>query len=87
MRQYLNGFIVTGAILTVIGLAGLAFGNRLLTEPGQTPDSFAWAWYLFAAAIMVVNGIASIRTAARVPAEAPAAGRKTPQETAKADER
>ena len=61
--RFLNGFILIGIMLLFISIAGAATGNRFLTEPGQHPNPYAWLEYLGAAALMMVNGIVSIRTA------------------------
>lgn len=61
--RFLNGFILIGLILFFISLGGLASGNRLLTEPGQPVNPYAWLLYLGASAIMLVNGYMSIRNA------------------------
>lgn len=58
--RFLNGFILIGIILLFISVAGLVKGNTLLTEPGQTPNPFAWLEYLAAAVLMLVNGAVSI---------------------------
>ena len=59
----LNSFILIGAALVIISLLGLATQNRLLTEPGQPINSYAWLEYLAAAVVMFINGIVSIRLA------------------------
>jgi hypothetical protein len=61
--RFLNGFILIGIILLFISIAGVASGNRLLTEPGQQPNPYAWLEYLGAAALMLVNGAVSIYNA------------------------
>ena len=61
--RYLNGFILIGIMLLGISIAGAATGNRLLTEPGQQVNPYAWLEYLGASAIMLVNGLVSIRNA------------------------
>ena len=58
--RFLNGFILIGLILFFISIAGLASGNRLLTEPGQPVDPYAWLLYLGAAILMLINGGVSI---------------------------
>jgi hypothetical protein len=61
--RFLNGFNLIGLILFFISLGGLASGNRLLTEPGQPVNPYAWLLYLGASVIMIVNGYVSIRNA------------------------
>jgi hypothetical protein len=61
--RFLNGFILIGIILLFISIAGVASGNRFLTEPGQQPNPYAWLEYLGAAALMLVNGVVSIYNA------------------------
>ena len=61
--RYLNAFIIIGLMLLAISLAGAATGNRFLTEPGQQPNPYAWLEYLGASALMIVNGIVSVRLA------------------------
>jgi hypothetical protein len=58
--RYLNGFILIGIMLLLISIAGAATGNRLLTEPGQPANPYAWLEYLGAAVLMLVNGGVSI---------------------------
>ena len=58
--RFLNGFILIGIILLFISVAGLVKGNTLLTEPGQTPNPYAWLEYLAAAVLMLINGAVSI---------------------------
>ena len=60
--RFLNGFVLIGIILLLISVAGLVKGNTLLTEPGQTPNPYAWLEYLAAAALMLINGAVSIWT-------------------------
>jgi amino acid transporter len=74
--RYLNGFILTGIALLFISIAGILFGERVLTEPGQPANPLAWLWYLIAAAVMLVNGVVSIRTAAKHTPEPEAPERK-----------
>jgi hypothetical protein len=88
IARYLNGFIVIGLVLVVIGIAGLATENRLLTEPGQPVNPYSWLLYLGAAAIMLVNGMVSIKHASRsanaddAPANGEAGGSARKSETA-----
>jgi hypothetical protein len=63
--RYLNGFVLIGFVLLLISIGGVASGNRLLTEPGQQPNQYAWLEYLGAAALMLINGGISIYLAAR----------------------
>jgi hypothetical protein len=65
ITRYLNGFIVIGVVLAITGVAGLATGNRLLTEPGQPINPYSWLLYIGAAAVMIVNGLLSIKLAMR----------------------
>ena len=58
--RFLNGFILIGIILLFISFAGLVKGNTLLTEPGQTPNPYAWLEYFAAAVLMLINGAVSI---------------------------
>ncbi|MEP6754625.1 MAG: hypothetical protein ABJA67_03915 [Chthonomonadales bacterium] len=68
--RYLNGFVLIGIMLLAISIAGAATGNRLLTEPGQQVNPYAWLEYLGASALMLVNGAVSIRNARQQEAEA-----------------
>jgi hypothetical protein len=81
--RFLNGFVLIGIILLFISIGGVASGNRLLTEPGQAPNKFAWLEYMGAAAIMLINGAISIHLAAKNrPAEpAPKSKEQTPDES------
>ena len=63
--RFLNGFICIGIILLFISIGGVASGNRLLTEPGQPVNPYAWLEYLGAAVLMLVNGAISISLAAK----------------------
>jgi hypothetical protein len=63
--RFLNGFVLIGLILLLISIGGVASGNRLLTEPGQQPNQYAWLEYLGAAALMLINGAISIHLAAK----------------------
>ena len=63
--RFLNGFVLIGIILLFISIGGVASGNRLLTEPGQQPNQYAWLEYLGAAVLMLINGAISISVAAR----------------------
>ena len=58
--RYLNGFVIIGLMLLGISIAGAATGNRLLTEPGQQVNPYAWLEYLGASVLMLVNGAVSI---------------------------
>lgn len=60
MLRYLNMFVLIGIALIIISLLGFATGNKLLTEPGQTPDPSAWLIYLGAGVLMLFNGALSI---------------------------
>jgi hypothetical protein len=60
MLRYLNMFVLIGIALIIISLLGFATGNKLLTEPGQTPDPNAWLIYLGAGVLMLFNGALSI---------------------------
>ena len=69
MLRYLNMFILIGIALVGISLAGFATHNRFLTEPGQRPSPYA-AWiYLGAGALMLVNGVVSIKQSLTLPAQ------------------
>lgn len=69
----LNSFILTGIALLVVGIAGIVKGNRWLSEPGMPLNPYAWQVYLAAAALMFINGIASIIQSRREEAERRAA--------------
>lgn len=72
-RHYLNGFMLTGAVLLVLAAVGLARGPVFLTEPGMPVNQSAALIYLGASVVMFVNGWLSIRVAASAHAEAVAA--------------
>ncbi len=78
--HYLNGFILSAAALLVVAVAGVIWGNQALAEPGSPVNSRAWAEYLLAAAIMLVNGVLSIQIANEARSRQPAV---TPAEAAK----
>ena len=63
MLRYLNMFVLIGIALIVISLAGFATGGSFLHEPGQDSNPLASLIYLGAGALMLFNGILSIRTA------------------------
>jgi hypothetical protein len=63
MLRYLNMFVLIGIALVVISLAGFATGGRFLQEPGSAVSPNASLIYLGAGALMLFNGILSIRTA------------------------
>ncbi len=71
--HYLNGFILSAAALLVVAVAGVIMGNQVLAEPGSPVNGRAWAEYLLAAAIMLVNGILSIQIANEARSRQPAA--------------
>ncbi|HSV73829.1 MAG TPA: hypothetical protein VLH79_08730 [Chthonomonadales bacterium] len=59
--RYLNGFVVLGVVLFLISMAGMVYGNTLLTEPGLPVNHLARWEYLAASVLMLVNGVVSIR--------------------------
>jgi len=63
--RYLNGFVVLGIVLLLISVAGMVYGNTLLTEPGLPVNPYARWEYLAAAVLMLVNGVVSVRTMQR----------------------
>jgi len=63
MWRYLNMFVLIGIVLVVVSLVGFATGNRFLTEPGQPVNPQGSLVYLGAGAIMLINGVVSIRQA------------------------
>lgn len=60
MLRYLNMFVLIGIALILISIGGFATENRLLTEPGQTPNPGASLIYLGAGILMLFNGLLSI---------------------------
>ncbi|MCS6776229.1 MAG: hypothetical protein RMJ43_09440 [Chloroherpetonaceae bacterium] len=60
MLRYLNTFVLIGIALILISIGGFATGNRLLAEPGQTPNPSASLIYLGAGILMLFNGLLSI---------------------------
>lgn len=56
----LNAFILTGIALFFISIAGMVFGDTVLTEPGQPVNSNMKWLYLAASVIMLANGAVSI---------------------------
>ena len=55
--RWLSTFTVIGAILIVLGIAGLVLGPRFVYDPGQ-PVTGKEAWcYLVIGALMVMNGV------------------------------
>lgn len=63
--RHLNGFIILGFMLLLISFLGMVRGNAALTEPGQPVNPYAWAEYLGASVLMLVNGGLSIWNANR----------------------
>jgi hypothetical protein len=63
MLRYLNMFILIGIALIGISLAGFVTGNQFLREPGQDLNPMSSLVYLGAGALMILNGIVSIRQA------------------------
>ena len=74
--RWLSTFTVIGAVLIVLGIAGLILGPRFVYDPGQ-PVTGKEAWcYLVIGALMVLNGL---MTPAPVDNKAtPSAERKKP---------
>ena len=62
MLRYMNMFVLIGIALVGISLAGFATNNRFLIEPGQGINPYASLVYLCAGAVMIANGIVSVRT-------------------------
>jgi hypothetical protein len=60
LLRCLNAFVLTGIALFFISVAGMVFGDAVLTEPGQPVNSSMKWYYLAAAAIMLANGAVSI---------------------------
>lgn len=83
--RFLNGFIIIGLVLVFISIAGLASGNRLLTEPGQPVNPYAWLEYLAAAILMLINGAVSIWSARQADEQKPASESKDAANTAPTD--
>lgn len=55
--RWLSTFTVIGAILIVLGIAGLILGPRFVYDPGQ-PVTGKEAWcYLAIGVLMVLNGV------------------------------
>lgn len=63
MLRYLNMFIIIGLILLGVSLAGFATHDRFLMEPGQALNGNLSLIYLGASALMLINGLISIRLA------------------------
>ena len=63
MLRYLNMFVLIGIALVVISLAGFATQGKFLHEPGQDTSPYASFIYLGAGALMLFNGLLSIKTA------------------------
>jgi hypothetical protein len=63
MWRYLNMFICIGVALVGISIAGFATGSKFLTEAGQTPNPSASVIYLGVGALMLINGVVSVRLA------------------------
>lgn len=74
MLRYLNMFLIIGVALVLVSLAGFATNDRFLMEPGQAPNSNLSLIYLGAAALMIINGLVSIKLTRFV---APAGGNAT----------
>ena len=55
--RWLSTFTVIGAVLIVLGIAGLILGPKFIYDPGQ-PITGKEAWcYLAVGALMVLNGV------------------------------
>ena len=63
MLRYLNMFVIIGLILMAVSLAGFATHDRFLMEPGQALNGNLSLIYLGASALMLINGLVSIRLA------------------------
>ena len=57
-----NTFFWIAGVLVLLALAGIAFGDRAIRDPGQKAEHIPlFLLYLAAAAIMGVNGVLSHR--------------------------
>jgi hypothetical protein len=67
MLRYLNMFVMIGIALIGISLAGFATGGKMQIEPGQNMDMTASLIYLGTGALMIINGVLSVKTAPTPP--------------------
>lgn len=61
MWRFLNSFTGLAVLLFVIGAIGLVYGAGAIRDPGQPHDSLLPWLYFGAAALMILNGILSVR--------------------------
>jgi hypothetical protein len=61
MLRYLNMFVLIGIALIGISIVGFLTHNHFLIEPGQAENQWASWTYFGAWALMLVNGIISIK--------------------------
>ena len=57
--RWLSTFTVIGALLIVLGLAGLFLGTKFVYDPGQVSDGHEPWYYILVGVLMIVNGIFS----------------------------
>jgi hypothetical protein len=63
MLRYLNMFVMIGIALICVSLAGIASGQKMQIEPGQSMDMTAILIYLGTGVLMIINGVLSVKTA------------------------
>ncbi|MHB1459961.1 MAG: hypothetical protein ACYC1M_01585 [Armatimonadota bacterium] len=76
-KVYLNGFIILGILLLVLGVVGFLKGAEVLRDPGQPKDSLLPVLYVLGGLVMLVNGWFSIRAYELRCAEEQTAGKET----------
>ncbi len=55
--RWLSTFTVLGALLLVLGVAGLVLGPRFIYDPGQIATGHEALCYLLVGVLMLVNGV------------------------------
>lgn len=62
-----NSYFLIAAVLVLLSVVGLPFlgGDAAIRDPGQKRETTLWAYYLVAAAVMLINGVLSHRGAVR----------------------
>ncbi len=54
--RWWNSFNILAVILLAIGIAGAISGGKMVFDPGRTATGHEWIVYVFAGALMLING-------------------------------
>ena len=60
-KVYLNGFVILGVALLIMGIVGFFKGAEILRDPGQPKDSLLPVLYVLGGLVMLINGWMSVR--------------------------